>query len=101
MKPFIATIELESLDQHGIESSFITTTYIPVIASDVVEASIKAVVYQSDSGEAYQNDQLVWECREPQRKLVWKVSKCLSVTEEEKDIFLSLTQGSSIANICK
>jgi hypothetical protein len=101
MKSFIVTIELESLDQHGIESGFITTTYIPVIANDEVEASRKAVVYQSDAGKAQENTELVWECREPQRNLVWKVTKCLPITEDDKDFFLSLTQGLSTARVCK
>lgn len=101
MKTFIVTIELESLDQYGIESGFITTTYIPVIANDEIEASRKAVVYQSDSGKAKENEELILECREPSRNLVWKVSKCLQVTEDDKDFFLSLTQGLSIAKVCK
>ena len=101
MKSFIATIELEDLDENGIESGFIATTYVPVIASDEVEASKKAVVWQSDNGKAIENEQLLWECRELQRKLVWKVSKCLPVSEDDKNFFLSLTQGLSTAKVCK
>jgi len=101
MKSFIATVELESLDGSGIESGFITTTYVPVIAPNEDEASKKAVVWQSDNGKAVKSEELTWECRERQRKLVWKVSKCLLVSEDEKNFFLSLTQGLSTAKVCE
>jgi hypothetical protein len=100
-KFFIANVSLEQLDKHGIESSFLVNTSVPVTAKNEDQASKKAVVWQSDGGTAQENDQLITECREVERSLVWKVTKCLHVTKEEMDIFLSLTQGVSTAIICK
>ena len=101
MRNFIVTVQLHALDIFGIESSFIATTYVPVIAKNKTDATKCAVVWQSDSGNASQNDKLLWQCSEPSRKLLWTAAKCLPITEEEMDMFLSTTQGLYKPFICK
>lgn len=99
---YIVGVSLEKLDNLGIECSFIANTYIPVEADSEESAKKKAVVWQSDSGKAVENDELLWECREKERGLVWKAFKIISnVSKSDFDSFLSLTQGLSVATVCR
>jgi hypothetical protein len=101
MKNYIVTVALRGLDVHGIEAGDINTVYVPTRANNEAEAVQAAVVYHSDSGVASENERLEIECKEPKRGFVWIATKVLSVTSEEMNTFLSLTQGVHRHTICQ
>ncbi len=99
---YIVGVSLEKLDNLSVEGDSIATTYVPVEADSEESAKKKAVVWQSDGGKAVENDELLWECREKERALVWKAFKVISnVSKSDFDSFLSLTQGFSVATVCR
>lgn len=101
---FIVTITLDKIDQNGIESGSIATLYVPVFAESEESAILKAVVWHSDSGTAIADTNepdVLAECREISRNLVWKAKRCLRVSRDEMDIFFTLTGGLTTTPYCK
>jgi hypothetical protein len=96
-KLFIVVVRLSSLDNMGIECADLTDIPVAVKADNEEQAIMNGLLYQSDNGTVVKNDDLIWECREPERNVVWKLKRCLSVSQEEFDIFLTITQGISVA----
>lgn len=101
---FIVTITLEKIDQYGIECSSIATLYVPVFAESEESAILKAVVWHSDSGKANtetNEPDVLAECREISRNLVWKAKRCLRVSKSKMDVFFTLTDGLTTTLYCK
>lgn len=103
---FIVTVMLFQLDQLAIETGSIATLHVSTLAADEKEAVTKAVVYNSDGGEAiYYEDGgpngILAECIERSRWLSWKAIRCLPVSPSEFDTFLCLTDGLTTSKVCK
>lgn len=105
-KHFIITVVLSQLDQLAIETGNITTVHVPTRAANEKEAITKAVVYNSDGGEAiYYEDGgpngILAECIERSRWLSWKAIRCLPVSPSEFDTFLCLTDSLTTSKVCE
>lgn len=103
MKYFMVNVELNTLDEKGVENGTITTTHVPTIAKDSLSAKACAVVWQSDGGIATIDNQRPEDfvCIEKERGYSWVVTRCIEVTKEEFDIFCSITHGISENRYCK
>lgn len=97
MALFIVRIAATVVDKHGMEQSQIAQFPVPVEAGDETEACQRAVLWHGDNGTAAEDDDLLWKCDDLARLVSFKATKCLAITEDEMDTFLSLTQGVSSA----
>lgn len=96
MPQFIVRVAIAQLDAAGIESASVADTYVPVQASDEAEACQRAVLWHGDNGVAVEDDDLLWVCKDEARHMQFRATKCIRITRDEMDTFLSITQG--IAN---
>ncbi len=99
MPLYIIRVSNSHLDSHGVESGHITDAFVPVEAPNEAEACQRAVLWHGDNGQAHEDDDLQWRCDDRARWVTFKATKCLPVTSEEMQTFLSLTQGVSTAII--
>lgn len=99
-KFYLVTVTLNSLDKLGIENGLLATTHVPTQANNKTSAIQAAVVYQSDGGVAVENDRLIYECMETSRGIVWLAERVIEISEEEFDIYIMLTKGSSNKVYC-
>lgn len=95
MSYYIVGVKCSRLDEFGIESSSIMDTHIPVNANDETEAFKKGVEWLSDGAAAFEDHDLQWRCDDLARGVTFVAHRCLRITEEELDFFLSLTGGAS------
>lgn len=99
MNFYIVRVSIVLLDGNGIENGSVAVTYAPVKATDDTEACKRAVLWHGDNGIAVEDEDLQWKCDDTLRGLSFKATRCLAITAEEMDVFLSLTAGVSTANI--
>lgn len=85
------------LDAHGIEAGSIMEAFVPVEAPCEEEACKRAVMWHSDSGVAIESEDQMWKCDDLGRRVTFKATKVLVITQAELDFFLSVTQGVSAA----
>lgn len=99
MSNFIVRVTCFELNYLGQVAAQIAEAFVPVEAQDEDEACKRAVLWHGDNGVAVEDDDLQWQCIDPARALLFKATKCLEVTVSELDVFLSLTQGLSVAKV--
>lgn len=99
MNCFIVRVTGYQIDQYGFELGQIADAYVPVQASNEPEACKRAVLWHTDGGSAYEDESLVWKSDDQARGLTFRATKCLAVSQDELDNFLSLTQGLSVAKV--
>lgn len=107
-KHFIVTVKLTQLDETASETGSIAKVYVPTIADNEEDAAKRAVVFHSDGGEAtcFPNgrgdaDNAMAECLERDRWLLWTAVRCLAVSEDEFNTFLTLTDGLTTTTVCQ
>ena len=99
MSNFIVRVTCFELNYLGQVAGQIADAYVPVEAQDEDEACKRAVIWHGDNGVAVEDDDLQWQCFDFARAKLFKATKCLEVTASELDVFLSLTQGLSVAKV--
>ena len=97
MSFYIICVASNKLDVNGFEGDHISDSYVPVKAESEEDACKKAVFWHADSDVVVEDDDLHWKCDDKSRGLSFKAKKCLGITKDELNIFLSLTQGVSVA----
>lgn len=99
MSSFIVRVTCYELNYLGQVAGQIADAYVPVEALDEDEACKRAVLWHGDNDEAVLDDDLQWQCIDFARAKLFKATKNLEVTASELDVFLSLTQGLSVAKV--
>lgn len=94
---YVVRVSSALLDAYGHEKSRVADSYVPVEAVGEAEACRRAVLWFGDNGIAVENSELLWSCSDDPRALSFTATKCLAVSADEMDFFLSLTQGLSTA----
>ena len=99
MGKYIVCVSICTIDDRGIEMSQITDAYVPVSAESEESACKKAVSWHSDSDTVEKDHDFHWKSNDMCRKVCFKATKCLSVSKDELDTFLCVTQGLSTATV--